>query len=104
MTEGTQNGFLRRQDGSLAVTGLLTFQTVPQFFEQSLSWLTGGQEPLTVDLAGVARADSAGLALLLEWRQRAEAAGRRLSYVNPPEQLRHLARVSGLSSALGIDR
>jgi phospholipid transport system transporter-binding protein len=100
---GVENGFLRRQDGSIAVTGTLTFETVPRFYEESAAWLAGGEEPLSVDLAGVARADSAGLALLLEWRQRSEAAGRRLVYVNPPEQLRHLARVSGLTQALGFD-
>lgn len=99
-----QNGFLRRHDGSIAITGLLTFQTVPGFLEQSAHWLAEGHEPLTVDLSAVERADSAGLALLLEWRRLARAAGRELRYVNPPEQVRHLVRVNGLSEALGIDR
>ncbi len=98
-----QNGVLRREDGSIAVSGLLTFQTVPDFLEQSERWLAEGKAPLTVDLSAVERTDSAGLALLLEWRRLARAAGRELTYLNLPDQIRHLVRVNGLGQALGID-
>jgi phospholipid transport system transporter-binding protein len=85
-------------DGKVAVTGPLTFQTVPACLAESRSWIGGSGNALTIDLAGVTLADSAGLALLLEWRQLAEASGRQPAFVNLPEQMRHLIDVSGLAA------
>jgi len=93
------NGVVRRADGAIEVNGALTFETVPQFFAGSGDWLDGGPEALTVDLKNVTRVDSAGVALMLEWRERARAAGRELRFANLPEQVRHIIRVSGLASA-----
>jgi phospholipid transport system transporter-binding protein len=90
------NGFARQPDGTVQVTGPLTFQSVPQCLEQSRPMFSG-DGALRFDLAGVTLADSAGLALLLEWREMAGAAGRGLTFVNLPEQMRHLIEVSGLS-------
>jgi phospholipid transport system transporter-binding protein len=91
-----------RTDGVLAVDGALTFDTVPDIYQSSVGLVTEGAGPLTVDLATVRKADSAGLALLVEWRQRAGHAGRELRFTNVPEQVKSLTRVSGLSAVLGI--
>lgn len=93
------NRFAVRSDGAVEVSGPLTFQSVPQCLAESKGWLGDGSGDLRIDLRGVTLADSAGLALLLEWREQAEAAGRRPVFVNLPEQMRHLIEVSGLAAA-----
>lgn len=98
----SENGFTRRADGTVQVTGPLTFQSVPQCLEQSRPLFSGGSDSLTFDLQGVTLADSAGLALLLEWREMARAAGRALTFVNLPDQMRHLVEVSGLAPVMAL--
>lgn len=53
-----------------------------------------------VDLARVTRADSAGLALLIEWALAARAAGRPLRYSNLPPAVVSLAGISDVSELL----
>lgn len=91
------DGLTVRADGAVDVSGVLSFETVPVFLGGETNWLDTGGGPLTVDLKAVSRADSAGLALMLEWLRRTRAAGRELHFVNVPEQVRHLIEVSGLT-------
>jgi phospholipid transport system transporter-binding protein len=95
------NRITPQPDGSVQVTGPLTFQSVPQCLELSQPLFAGDGTPLKFDLQGVTLADSAGLALLMEWREMARATGRALTFVNLPEQMRHLIDVSGLSEVFG---
>jgi phospholipid transport system transporter-binding protein len=83
------------------VTGTLTFDSVPGLYQQSAAWFAGEGE-LVVDLSGVTRADSAGLALMLEWLRRARAANRPLRFANVPVQVQTLIRVNGLQDALPV--
>ena len=55
---------------------------------------------MVIDLAQVERADSAGLALMIEWLKRARDAGCRLEFANIPDQVQTLIRVNGLQAAL----
>jgi phospholipid transport system transporter-binding protein len=93
------NGVVSQRDGDVEVSGALTFETVPQFFAGSGTWLKTGSGTLNVDLRGVNRIDSAGVALLLEWRQMARQAGRELMFTAMPDQVQHMVRVNGLSQA-----
>ncbi len=97
-----EDGFLARADGRYEIRGKLTFQTVPEFFARS-GTMFAGNGPVTVDLTGVTLADSAGIALLVEWRQGARAAGRTLAFANIPEQVRKIIHVSGLQQAFDIE-
>lgn len=81
------------------VSGVLTFDTVPDLFRQSTAWFAGNGD-LLIDLAAVTRADSAGLALMLEWLRRARAANRTLRFANIPAQVQTLIRINGLQDAL----
>jgi phospholipid transport system transporter-binding protein len=99
----TNPGVVTRDDGTIGVSGALTFETVPAYYAASNGWLSGGAGALTVDLHGVTRVDSAGVALLLEWLARARAGGHALAFVNLPEQVQHMIRVSGLNQAFGIN-
>lgn len=89
-------------DGALAVRGVLNFDTVPGVYAKSLAWVQKSQGAITVDLKNLQRADSAGLALLVEWLHLARRQNRELKFVNVPEQVRSLIRVNGLSQPLGI--
>ena len=60
------------------------------------------QPAVEVDLAGVSRADSAGLALLLEWSLSARDAGRAIRYRNVPASLASLASLAGVGAAPGL--
>ncbi len=84
---------------SQAVSGALTFETVPGLYRNSSSWFTGTGD-LTIDLAQVERTDSAGLALLIEWLRRARVANRTLRFANIPAQVQTLIRINGLQDAL----
>lgn len=71
----------------------LTFATVPTLVALPAPTGAGG---VRVDLGGVSAADSAGLALLVQWVKDAHAGGRDLRFRNVPQRLRDLMRVTGL--------
>ena len=98
----TSAGALERQDGTVAITGSLTFQTVPDFFTRSGAWFRETNGPLVFNLAGVTLADSAGVALLLEWSRMARTNGREIRFINTPAQVRTQLEVNGLTRALGV--
>ena len=96
------DGFHASGDGRYEVRGQLTFQSVPQYYVHSVQMFQDGRGPVTVDLAGVTLADSAGIALLVEWQQQARAAQRTLQFANIPEQVRKIIHVSGLQHAFAL--
>ena len=56
--------------GGVTLSGDLTFESVPGLYEQFIK-LDIAEKPITrIDLSAVQHADSAGLALLLEWKAR----------------------------------
>jgi phospholipid transport system transporter-binding protein len=57
-------------------------------------------ESVEVDLARITRADSAGLALLIEWLLAARAAGKLLRYSNLPPAVVSLAGISDVAELL----
>ncbi len=62
----------------------------------------GALEQAEVDLSKVTRADSAGLALLLEWSLSARESGRALRYRNLPAPIAALAGISDVSELLEV--
>lgn len=82
----------------LSVEGDLTARTVPTLMEE-LPVEAGVQR---LDLAGVGRVDSAGLALLVNWQTRLAAAQGRLELVEVPDGLVRLARISSVDTLLGF--
>ena len=72
----------------------MTMATVTNLRGLGLRTFGQGSGPIEVDLSGVSRADSGGLALLIDWLAWARAARRVLKYSSPPEALLALARLS----------
>ncbi len=94
---------VRAENGHVQCSGRLTFDSVTALMQRSdLLWQ--GQGALVVDLAGVDRSDSAGLALLVDWTRRARAAGREIQFIHVPAQLWAIAEVSGLEAVLPLQR
>jgi phospholipid transport system transporter-binding protein len=93
----------RREDGCFILNGVLDFQTVPVIRQQGLD-LFSEAPSLVLDLQGVSRSDSAGLALLIEWMRFARSQNKPISFINMPTQMLAIARVSSLDSILPLAR
>jgi len=104
MASGNYNALahasLAAEPGRLAVRGAMTFATVSALYSDSLASAGTADGPLTIDLGEVDRADSAGMALIVEWYRLAKAAGRPVSLANPSDQVTRLIKVSGLENIL----
>lgn len=98
------NGQIARSGpGTYRLSGELSFTTVPQVWTAARRLIAedgSGSSALHLDLAGVERADSAGVALLLEWLREARRQGRHLRLDNVPAQMQAIARVSGLEELI----
>jgi phospholipid transport system transporter-binding protein len=94
--------FTTVEPGRVRIEGRLEFESVDRALLDRSRASLGGHGDLVVDLAGVESGDSAGLALLIEWRAWAEAAGRSLVFENVPESLLAIADISEVSELLGL--
>ncbi len=83
----------------LRAHGELGFPTAAAALQAGLALLPRGGR-CTVDLAGVTSADSAGLAVLVEWLAVAAERGGSLVFESVPAQLRAIARISDLEPLL----
>lgn len=89
------------------VRGELTFATAAAAHATGVAVLAGrrsnGTSPeqvVILDCASVTEADSAGLAVLLDWRREALQRGIALRYQNLPAAIAQLARISGVETLL----
>lgn len=87
---------------SLPLTGELTFATARPALDAARAALGEGAGPIEVDLSGVTRADSAGVAVLLELSRTARARGREIRFARAPAQLRRLAEFFGVAGLLAL--
>jgi phospholipid transport system transporter-binding protein len=88
-------------EGRYSLEGALDFATVPRIVASG-SALFRRDAVVEIDLADVETANSAGLALLLEWLDIARARGAHLTYRNLPDSLARIAAVSNLASILPV--
>jgi len=92
---------LAEEGQTLAISGDLDRETVPDLLPQleaRLQQHTGKQ--LCINLQGVTRSDSAGLALLVECRRLMHLQQGSLRFEALPEQMQHMAQISGLTGFL----
>ena len=87
--------------GQIRVSAPLTFATARKVYEEGVACFShDGSLTLAVDCAGVPKADSAGLAVLIEWRRWSRQHGRHLTFVNLPAQINAIAHLSEVSEVL----
>lgn len=91
-----------RGPGDVGVSGELTFATVMKLHGKAMPLFQQQGEDLTVDLSAVSRADSAGLALLIEWMRWANQRGVTIAFRAIPDQLRAIATASDLDELLPL--
>ena len=87
-------------EGRLVAHGALTFASARAARTLALAALKDGSGALEIDCQGISSADSAGLAVLIDWLGAARQAGRSLRYRGLPEDLSALARISQIEEFL----
>jgi len=90
------------KDGSASVTGELTFESAAALFSQTETLFRGPKPVTLIDLAAVTTADSAGLALLLEWQAQQRSASLPLEIRNAPPGLISLARLCEADDVMSV--
>jgi phospholipid transport system transporter-binding protein len=86
--------------GRYCLGGAVTIASVPALRSAGLQAFSAGSGAVEVDLSGVERVDSGGLALLIDWLAWAHAAGRTIRFSALPAALLALARLSNVEDLL----
>ncbi len=88
-------------NGRVRISGELDAVSVPRRLRKSEDWFAPGRET-AIDLSGVARADSAGVALLLDWMRQAREQDATLSFHNAPRQMRAIIDFCALKDVIPL--
>jgi phospholipid transport system transporter-binding protein len=88
-------------DGNFRITGVMNFDSVLSLNQHACE-LFPKFSRITIDLSGVTYVNSAGLALLLEWKRKAMAEGRKMELRGVPQKLLNIARMSELEGILPL--
>jgi len=86
--------------GNFLVRGEMTFATAASGLKQAAALLEENHPEMRFDLAGIDRADSSGVGLLIEWLRMAHSCGCQLRFSNFPSALRAMIRVGGVAGIL----
>lgn len=93
-------------DGDIAIIGELNHQTVPALLKSGAGRIFNNgatqRDEIAIDLNGVSRSDSAGVALLVEWMRQAKKIQKTIRFHNIPKQMRDIATVTGVDKMLAI--
>ena len=85
--------------GCFLLSGKMTFDSVNQILDASLE-LFDEHPRIEVDLSGVTKSDSAGLALLLEWITWANHNVREIRFLKTPEKIEAIAKTTEVADLL----
>ena len=90
-----------RDGDTLRVQGELDFDAVATLWDATESLFAAGP-PARIDLSGVRRASSAGVALLVAWLDQLRRRRREVIFVNVPAQMRAIIEVADLDTVLPL--
>lgn len=90
-----------RDGETLRIRGDLDFDSVAELWNATES-LFAVAPPSRIDLSGISRANSAGVALLVEWLGQARRQGQELIFVNVPAQMRAIITIADLDTVLPL--
>jgi phospholipid transport system transporter-binding protein len=94
-------GISEPSSGRIVVTGELTFASARDARQLGVLVLESSRaDRIVVDCAGVTRADSAGLAVLLDWLAWGRRKSRPINLENLPASLVAIARISEVDELL----
>lgn len=86
-------------DGVMAVSGEIGFENAGATLELGREAIAATSE-LRIDLAGLTRSNSAGLAVMIEWLAIARRQGHTVTFSGIPEGLHQLAQVCQVDGML----
>jgi phospholipid transport system transporter-binding protein len=87
--------------GRFILTGVMNFDSVISLNRRA-NELFPEYKSISVDLSGVTYVNSAGLALLLEWKRKADLEHRTMEILGAPIKLLNIARVSEIENILSF--
>ena len=87
---------------NIHVSGELSFATVPELNRRGCVLIKQSLNP-AFDLSKVTFSDNAGVALLVAWVRYAKSKGKKISFINLPQQLLDLVGASGLKDVLSLE-
>ena len=90
-----------RDGDTLRVQGDLDFDSVAALWNATEALFADGP-PARIDLHGVSRANSAGVALLVAWLGRVQRHQQAVVFVNVPAQMRAIIAVADLDTVLPL--
>ncbi len=94
-------GISESDSGRIVVTGELTFASAREARQVGILALESSRaQRLVIDCSGVTRADSAGLAVLLDWLAWGRRKSRPVLFENLPASLVAIARISEVDGLL----
>lgn len=83
------------------VTGEMTLESAKLALVESKGVFDAVND-IEIDLQHVTQADSAGLALLVDWMRAAKKAKKSIAFKHLPEQMNAIAKASGLDELLPL--
>jgi len=86
-------------DGRFELSGEMSFRNAERILQTSEE-VFGQYQSLEIDLSRVGKADSAGLALMLEWKAQVSQKAGDIKYVGVPDSLLAIARTSEVSELI----
>ena|SRR5690554_2699433 len=103
MTETKQTDALTfiRKEKAVFLHGGLNRDTVPNAWQTRQDW-AAGEGQLSLNLAGVEKVDSAGLAMLIQLKAELARSKRELALHDVSKQLLSFAEVSGVTALLSL--
>ncbi|MDX5373654.1 MAG: STAS domain-containing protein [Pseudomonadaceae bacterium] len=96
-------GAIRLADsGELLLSGVLDYRSGPLLREAGRKLIAANGARLVLDCSAVEKSSSVGLSLLLAFMRDAAKAGKTLEVRGLPQDMREIAKVSGLQELFGV--
>ncbi|KPJ67085.1 MAG: hypothetical protein AMJ43_05965 [Coxiella sp. DG_40] len=87
--------------GQLEIVGELSFDTIPKLYEISCDFIIESEQPI-FNLQDAVSEDNSGIALLIACKRYANKHNKDIYFINLPNRLRDVIKLSGLESILAI--
>jgi phospholipid transport system transporter-binding protein len=88
-----------KQGNRYLIDGPVTLDNVGDLIAEGTAF---DGDRVIVDLAGVTRADSSVLSLLLEWTRRFSGSGRQIAFANLSQDLQSMAELYGIVDLIPV--
>jgi len=89
------------ENNRFIVSGEVSFVTIPALYKLGCQFISQSESPI-LDLQNVTTEDNSGLALLTAWMRFAKQSDKIIYFSNLPNQLKDMAKLSGLDKILAI--